>query len=220
MKFFKDRFHAGKLLSEKVRDLISEKYLYDYKNDNIVVLGIPRGGVEVAYIIAKEFDLPLRVIIPRKIGAPFNEEFAIGAVTEDGEVLLNTEALLVYNVPKEYLLKKVEEKLKEIKKRKELYQGFKEDIPLENKVVILVDDGIATGLTVKAALNFIKKQNPKAIVLAIPVLPADRVEDFKKLVDDLIYVDAPIDFWAVGQFYENFPQTDHNTVIRLLRDTR
>lgn len=220
MKIFKDRFHAGKLLSEKLRYLISEKYLEDYKNDNIVVLAIPRGGVEVGYIIAREFDLPLRVIIPRKIGAPFNEEFAIGAVTEDGEVLLNTEALLVYNIPKEYILRKVEEELKEIKKRKDLYQGFKEDISLKDKVVILVDDGIATGLTVKAALNFIKKQNPKAIVLAVPVLPADRVEDLKKLVDDLIYVEAPIDFWAVGQFYENFPQTDHETVVRLLKDTR
>ena len=220
MKIFKDRFHAGKLLSQKIKKLISEKYLEDYKNDNIVVLAIPRGGVEVGYIIAREFDLPLRVIIPRKIGAPFNEEFAIGAVTEDGEVLLNTEALLVYNVPKEYILKKVEEELKEIKRRKDLYQGFKEDIPLKDKVVILVDDGIATGLTVKAALNFIKKQNPKAIILAVPVLPADRVEDLKKLVDDLVYVEAPIDFWAVGQFYENFPQTDHETVVRLLKDTR
>jgi len=220
MKLFKDRFHAGKLLSEKVRDLISEKYLNDYKNDNIIVLGIPRGGVEVAYVIAKEFDLPLRAIIPRKIGAPFNEEFATGAVTEDGEVLLNTEAMLVYNIPKEYILREVERKIKEIKERKELYQGYKENIPLQDKIVILVDDGIATGLTVKAALNFIKKQNPKAIILAVPVLPADRVEEFKKLVDDLIYIDAPIDFWAVGQFYENFSQTDHNTVIRLLKDTR
>ncbi len=220
MKLFVDRFHAGKLLAEKLKDLIASKYLEDYKKDNIVVLGIPRGGVEVAYVIAKEFDLPLRVIIPRKIGAPFNEEFAIGAVTEDGEVLLNTEAMLVYNVPKEYLIKKVKEEMEEIKKRKELYQGFKEEIPLKDKVVILVDDGIATGLTVKAALNYIKKQNPKAIILAVPVLPADRVETFKKLVDDLVYVEAPIDFWAVGQFYQNFSQTSHETVIRLLKDTR
>ena len=220
MKIFKDRFHAGKLLSQKIKKLISEKYLEDYKNDNIVVLAIPRGGVEVGYIIAREFDLPLRVIIPRKIGAPFNEEFAIGAVTENGEVLLNTEAMLVYNIPEEYIIKKVEDELKEIKKRKNLYQGFKEDIPLKDKVIILVDDGIATGLTVKAALNFIKKQNPKAIILAIPVLPADRVENLEKLVDDLVYVEAPIDFWAVGQFYENFSQTDHETVVRLLRDTR
>ncbi len=220
MKLFVDRFHAGKLLAEKLKDLIASKYLEDYKKDNIVVLGIPRGGVEVAYVIAKEFDLPLRVIIPRKIGAPFNEEFAIGAVTEDGEVLLNTEAMLVYNIPKEYLIKKVKEEMGEIKKRKELYQGFKEEIPLKDKVVILVDDGIATGLTVKAALNYIKKQNPKAIILAVPVLPADRVETFKKLVDDLVYVEAPIDFWAVGQFYQSFPQTSHETVIRLLKDTR
>jgi len=220
MKLFVDRFHAGKLLAEKLKDLIASKYLEDYKKDNIVVLGIPRGGVEVAYVIAKEFDLPLRVIIPRKIGAPFNEEFAIGAVTEDGEVLLNTEAMLVYNIPKEYLIKKVKEEMEEIKKRKELYQGFKEEITLKDKVVILVDDGIATGLTVKAALNYIKKQNPKAIILAVPVLPADRVETFKKLVDDLVYVEAPIDFWAVGQFYQNFSQTSHETVIRLLKDTR
>ena len=220
MKIFKDRFHAGQLLSQKLKDLIAEKYLEDYKNDNIVVLAIPRGGVEVGYVIAREFDLPLRVIIPRKIGAPFNEEFAIGAVTENGEVLLNTEAMLVYNIPEEYIIKKVEDELKEIKKRKNLYQGFKEDIPLKDKVIILVDDGIATGLTVKAALNFIKKQNPKAIILAIPVLPADRVENLEKLVDDLVYVEAPIDFWAVGQFYENFSQTDHETVVRLLRDTR
>ncbi len=220
MKLFVDRFHAGKLLAEKLKDLIASKYLEDYKKDNIVVLGIPRGGVEVAYVIAKEFDLPLRVIIPRKIGAPFNEEFAIGAVTEDGEVLLNTEAMLVYNIPKEYLIKKVKEEMEEIKKRKELYQGFKEKITLKDKVVILVDDGIATGLTVKAALNYIKKQNPKAIILAVPVLPADRVETFKKLVDDLVYVEAPINFWAVGQFYQNFSQTSQETVIRLLKDTR
>ena len=128
MKMFKDRFHAGKLLSQRIRDLVLEKYLEDYKKDNVVVLAIPRGGVEEGYVIAREFDLPLRVIIPRKIGAPFNEEFAIGAVTEDGEVLLNTEALLVYNVSREYITRKVEEELREIEKRKKLYQGFKEDI--------------------------------------------------------------------------------------------
>ena len=212
---FRDRRHAGELLARAILER------FDGNLVNPVVVAIPRGGVVVAEPVAEVLKAPIELVIPRKIGAPFNEEFAVGAVTEDGYVLLNPsvpfEAL---GITKDYIERKAREEIEEIERRREKYlSGFKR-IPLEGRDVILVDDGIATGLTVKAAISSLKRQNPNRIILAVPVMPADRVPEFRDLVDDLIVLYAPEFFQAVGQFYQNFSQTTDEEVIEILRRNR
>jgi len=212
---FRNRRHAGELLARAILER------FDGNLINPVVVAIPRGGVVVAEPVAEVLKAPIELVIPRKIGAPFNEEFAVGAVTEDGYVLLNPsvpfEAL---GITKDYIERKAREEIEEIERRREKYlSGFKR-VPLKGRDVILVDDGIATGLTVKAAISSLKRQSPNRIILAVPVMPADRVPEFRDLVDDLIVLYAPEFFQAVGQFYQNFSQTTDEEVIEILRRNR
>jgi predicted phosphoribosyltransferase len=210
---FRDRREAGELLTEA----ILRKYNGTLKDP--VVVAIPRGGVIVAKPIAEALSAPITLVIPRKIGAPFNEEFAIGAVTEDGYILMNPSITqdIAYRmgITREYIERKAKEELKEIERRKRLYLQGRE-IPITNRDVILVDDGIATGLTVKAAILSLKRQNPNRIILAVPVMPADKVSEFQELVDDLIALYTPEYFNAVGQFYYDFSQTSDEEVIEAL----
>ncbi|SMP11372.1 Predicted phosphoribosyltransferase [Desulfurobacterium pacificum] len=210
---FRDRREAGELLAEA----ILRKYNGTLKDP--VVVAIPRGGVIVAKPIAEALSAPITLVIPRKIGAPFNEEFAIGAVTEDGYILMNPSITqdIAYRmgITREYIERKAKEELKEIERRKRLYLQGRE-IPITNRDVILVDDGIATGLTVKAAILSLKRQNPNRIILAVPVMPADKVSEFQELVDDLIALHTPEYFNAVGQFYYDFSQTSDEEVIEAL----
>ncbi len=211
---FRDRREAGELLARAILN----KYNGTLKDP--VVVAIPRGGVVVAEPIAETLNAPIELVIPRKIGAPFNEEFAIGAVTEDGYILFNPsltdEVAYRLGVTKEYIEKKAKEEIEEIKRRKRLYLGDKERTPLAGRDIILVDDGIATGLTVKAAILSLRRENPNRIILAIPVMPADRVSEFQELADDLIVLHAPEFFSAVGQFYYDFFQTSDEEVIEIM----
>ena len=211
---FRDRREAGELLAEA----IVKKYNGTLKNP--VVVAIPRGDVVVAEPIAEALNAPIELVIPRKIGAPFNEEFAVAAVTEDGTILMNPHVTgdVAYRlgVSEEYLKRKALEEMEEIKRRKEKYTGGREKIPLTGKEIILVDDGIATGLTVKAAIASLRKKKPKKIILTVPVMPADKVPEFQELVDDLIVIYAPEFFSAVGQFYYDFSQTTDEEVIEIM----
>ena len=212
---FRNRRHAGELLARAILER------FDGNLINPVVVAIPRGGVVVAEPVAEVLKAPIELVIPRKIGAPFNEEFAVGAVTEDGYVLLNPsvpfEAL---GITKDYIERKAREEIEEIERRREKYlSGFKR-VPLKGRDVILVDDGIATGLTVKAAISSLKRQSPNRIILAVPVMPADKVPEFRDLVDDLIVLYAPEFFQAVGQFYQDFSQTTDEEVIEILKRNR
>jgi len=211
---FRDRREAGELLAQA----ILRKY-----NDTLkepVVVAIPRGGVAIAEPIAETLNAPIELVIPRKIGAPFNEEFAIAAVIEDGYILMNPsitdDVAYRMGISKDYIERKALEEIEEIKRRKEKYLGGKSRINLEGKDVILVDDGIATGLTVKAAIMSLRKENPRRIILAVPVMPADKVSEFQQLVDDLIVLYAPEFFNAVGQFYQSFPQATDEEVIEIM----
>ncbi|WP_456397896.1 phosphoribosyltransferase [Desulfurobacterium sp.] len=210
---FKDRKEAGELLARAVLEK------YDGRLVNPVVVAIPRGGVVVAEPIARALDAPLTLTFPRKIGAPFNEEFAIGAVTETGHVLLNPsitdEVAARFGITREYIEKKALEKIREIEERKRKF-GVS-DVDLYNRDVILVDDGIATGLTVKAAISEIRRERPLRIILAVPVMPEDKIEEFSSLVDDFIVLYAPTFFNAVGQFYQYFPQIEDEEVIKIIR---
>lgn len=205
---FRDRKDAGKKLAA-----VLEKY----KNrDDVVILALPRGGVIVAFEVAKALKAPLDIVVPRKIGAPGNPEFAIGAITESGEGIFDEAALEYLQVDEEYIRKTVAEEQKEAKRRLKVYRCGRKGIALRDKTVILIDDGIATGATMRAAIKSVRVRSAAKVLVAVPVMPTDRVSMFKKEADELVYLDAPYDFAAVGQFYEYFEQTTDKEVIGIM----
>ncbi len=206
---FKDREHAGKLLVGK---------LAGYKNkDDSVVCGITRGGVVVAKVMAEELCLPLIPVVMKKIGAPFNKEFAIGSIDPDGNVYLSDEALMI--VPEEYIRQEAERLKEEIKARLEYYGISDKDVEkiVKDKVCIVVDDGVATGLTTIGSAAYLRRKGAKKVVLAVPVIPADKVDKMREHFDDVIFVQAPVEFYAVGQFYMNFEQVSDDEVKSILK---
>ncbi|MGQ9469634.1 MAG: phosphoribosyltransferase [Nitrososphaerales archaeon] len=204
---FRNRTEAGKILAEA---------LSKYKGKNPIVLAIPRGGVVVAYEVAKALNAPLDLIIPRKIGAPNQPELAIGAVTEDGTTILNKDILQYLRVSDDYIKGEVRRQVEEIKRRMEKYLGDKPRISIEGKAVILVDDGVATGATIRAAIASIRKRNPASIVLAIPVGPPETIEELRREADEVVCLMTPEPFFAIGQFYRSFEQTSDEEVIEIL----
>lgn len=207
---FENKTHAGSLLAPLLEAL---------KLDNPLVIGIPRGGVEVASPIARRIKAPLYVIIPRKIGAPFNPEYAVGAVAPDGTVIYDENLLNYWGLTPQDMEKIIAKEKKEIAERTELYGKWGILPDLKKYTVILVDDGIATGYTVKAALTSLRKQTGNPIILAVPVLPEDLVPAFVSLADRLIYLHAPHDFRAVGQFYGDFSEIPHQAVLNIIEET-
>jgi len=212
---FKNRRHAGELLA---REIIKR---YNGNLINPVVVAIPRGAIEVAEPIAKTLNAPLTLIFVRKIGAPMNKELAIGSITEKGEIIIDEDIRKMLfdrlDITDDYVYNEGLRELKVIRDRKSKYEPYLPDIDFEDRDVILVDDGIATGLTSEAAVLSIRENNPNRIILAVPVMPLDRVDHFRALVDDLIVLDTPINFQAVGQFYEDFHQVSDEEVISILR---
>ncbi|WP_456401788.1 phosphoribosyltransferase [Hydrogenimonas sp.] len=212
---FKDRFEAGERLAERLEKM--------GPFEKPIVLALPRGGVPVAYRVAKRLHAPLDVIIVRKLGAPFNEEFAIGALVE-GEperIVLNEEAVYRLGVGKEYLDRVVAKEREELHRRQKMYRG--EENPIEHlsgRTVILIDDGIATGYTMKAALAAIREQHPAQIVVAVPVAPPDTLGEMERLADKVVVLETPEPFWAVGAHYERFDQTSDEEVIDLLKKSK
>jgi predicted phosphoribosyltransferase len=207
---FRNRNQAGLLLASEVAGLNLEKP---------VVIGIPRGGVEVAAPIAKKLGAPLYVILPRKIGAPHNPEFAVGALAPDHTAVFDEETLDLLGLTPAALQPVIEKEKEEIKKRLELYGRWGVIPDLAGCDVILVDDGIATGQTVKAALSSLQKKTDNPLILAVPVLPEDAVPIFTALAGRLVFLEAPRYFRAVGQFYEDFSDLPHETLISLLEET-
>ncbi len=208
---FKDRIQAGQKLAEK---------LLEYKDKNVIILAIPRGGVVVAYEIAKVLNAPLDLIIPRKIGAPYQPELAIGAITQDGTIILNEDIVSYLPIPENYIKNEAERQKKEIERRLIKYRGNAIEPNLENKIVIIVDDGIATGATMLAAIASIRKKKPSKIVVAIPVAPPESLEKIKEYADEIICLQTPEPFFAIGQFYERFEQLEDEEVINILNKIR
>lgn len=207
--YFKDRSEAGQRLAEKLT-----KYL---RRKDAIVLALPRGGIFIGAEIAKALKIALDVIITRKIGAPGNPEFAIGALSENGEVIFSDTTLTAYGINNAYIKKKIEQEKEEIKNRIALYRDGKPLPSLKNKVVILVDDGIATGSTMQIAIQAVAKENPRKIVVAVPVAPISATNEFLKLVTDFVCLDSPPDFSAVGEFYENFETPKIEELQKLLK---
>ena len=207
-KRFKNREEAAEILA---------KELLEYRGKKPVVLAVPRGGVVIAYEVAKVLDAPLDLIIPRKIGAPGNPELAIGAVTEDGTTILNQRLIDELGITKEYIEKEKINQIQEIKRRINVYLGDSLPQELVGKTVILIDDGIATGATIKAAICSIQKQKPAKIVVATPVAPPETFNELKREVDRIICPVVYEPFFAIGQFYEDFSQVSDEEIMRLLK---
>lgn len=208
---FQDREEAGKMLALK---------LTEYSNKDTIVLAIPRGGVVIGYQVAHELKAPLDIIVPRKIGAPDNSELVIGAVAEDGSLSLDESAVMYMNISKSYIEEESRRQITEIRRRLKLYRGETPYPMLQDHVIIIVDDGIATGSTVKAAIASIRKKKPKSVVVAVPVAPRSTVKELEKEADRVICLSTPEFFYAIGQFYVDFSQTTDGEVIRLLKKSR
>ncbi|RPF47183.1 putative phosphoribosyltransferase [Thermodesulfitimonas autotrophica] len=206
---FADRIDAGRRLAA---------HLAGRTYENGLVVAIPRGGVVVGAEIARALQLPLDIIIPRKIGAPHNPELAIGAVTQDGTAIFNEELLRHFHLPEEIRERLVAAAVAETSRRLQLYRHGKPQPSWRDRTIILTDDGIATGYTVLAALRSLRRADPKEIILAVPVAPPDTIEFLEPEVDELVCLLVPEVFLAVGQFYYHFDQTSDEEVIALLEE--
>lgn len=197
------------------------KLLEQYKDNNdAIVIGLPRGGVVVAAVIAETLNLPLDVVCPRKLGAPYQPELAMGAVTETGDAIFNEEVLAALSVPPSYLENIIQKEKLVAQQRARLYRKERPPLSLENKIAILVDDGLATGATMKAAIASVKALGASKIVVAIPVSPIDTLEEIQSRVDEIHCLQTPTPFYAVGVFYHDFSQTEDEEVIDLLKKAK
>lgn len=210
---FADRHDAGQRLAAELK----ARRLTDP-----VVLALPRGGVPVGYEVAHALDAPLDVLLVRKLGAPGYEEFGIGAVVDGSQpqIVLNSEAIEMLRVTPAYVAQERDRQLAEIERRRQLYSGTAAPVDVEGRTVILVDDGVATGGTVLVALRALRNASPARIVLAIPVAPPDTLAKLAAEANDVVCLESPSDFRAVGVHYVDFTQTDDEEVIELLRRQR
>lgn len=212
---FQDRVHAANILADRLKNTVKSTMVY--KEEDIIVLGIPRGGVIIADIVATQLSADFDIVIGRKLRAPENKELAIGAVMEDGTAYLNDYLVNALRISPEYLEKEKLEQKNEIKRRTAVYRKVME-YKIANKVVILVDDGIATGATIIATAKWIRKQEPKYLMIAVPVAPSQTVDILKQEADAVETVASPSDFNAVGEFYENFDPVTDEHVIEIMKN--
>ena len=207
---FENRQESGSCLA---------KALQKYKNyPNAVVIGLPRGGVVTAYEIAKELNLPLDITCPRKIGAPYEPELAIGAVTETGICIFNDLLIKQLDVSQEYLSRKIVEKQGEAQHRLSIYRKSLPPRDIKGKLVIIVDDGLATGATMEAGLSFLKEEHAAKIIVAIPVSSLGTLNSIKEHIDEMVCLNTPDSFQSIRQHYKDFSQTTDEEVILLLND--
>ncbi|WP_336961220.1 phosphoribosyltransferase [Sphingobium aquiterrae] len=210
---FKDRRDAGRRLALA---------LGHHASSHPLVLALPRGGVPVAYEVARALDAELDLLFVRKLGAPGYEELGIGAVVDGAEPqLVLNEAVVRQLAPSpNYIRAEMHRQLAEIARRRRAYLGNMEPIPVDRRTIVLVDDGIATGGTAKAALKGLRKAHAGRIILAVPVAPAASVAELRSECDELVCLDQPDPFFAVGAHYAMFDQTSDEEVVRLLEDAR
>lgn len=206
---FKNRAEAGKRLAEA---------LAKYRDTDPVILALPRGGVAVAAEIAQAFGAPLDLILVRKIGVPTQPELAMGAVVDGGEpvIVRNEDVIAACGISEEAFKWVCDAELAEIERRRKLYLKDRPRAELKDRVVIVVDDGIATGATTRAALQAVRKRQPKVLVLAVPVAPASTLEELHPAADDIVYLEAYEFFLAIGLYYQDFRQVTDKEVIGLL----
>jgi predicted phosphoribosyltransferase len=213
---FRDREEAGRLLSEHLKRKLGNR-------GEAVVLGIPRGGVIVAAQVATALGAPLDVTVPRKLGAPDNPELAVGALAlADGEeiALVDERTVRALGVPPSYLQQEIERQRKEILRREAAYREGRAPEPVEGRIAVLVDDGIATGLTARAAARAVRRRSPREVLVAVPVAPPETVREFASEGLHVEALETPSPFGAVGRFYVDFRQVEDDEVIAALRAHR
>ena len=206
---FPDRTEAGRRLAEQLKR---------FKDQRPVVLALPRGGVPVAYEVAKVLEAPLDLVLVRKIGAPFQPELAIGAVVdgERPELVLNSDLIAEYGIPESYVESERQRQLGEIERRRQLYFAGRARAPVQDRTAIVIDDGIATGATMEAALHATRRAGPRRLVLAVPVAPPDTIERLRPEVDEVVCLMVPAFLGAIGSFYRDFHQLRDEDVTKLL----
>ncbi len=206
-KRFKDRTEAGIALARK---------LHAYAGHDALVLALPRGGVPVASVIAKNLELPLDIFLVRKLGLPGRDEFAMGAIASGGLRYLQVQVIHAFGVSERIVEMICENESRELKRREDLYRRGREPISVTGKTVILVDDGIATGASMRVAIMALRKMQAKKIVIAVPVAASETLNQLKAEVEDCICLMTPEPFFAVGQWYERFEQVSDDEVMQLL----
>lgn len=204
--YFKNRVDAG----EQLAKLISDEYQI-----NTVVLALPRGGIPLAVSIANKISAPLDIILSKKIGHPLHPEFAIGAIGENGEAIINKDI----DLDQKWLQSEIKKIEDHIKNKRKIYNDILKKQNLNNKNILIVDDGIATGMTIFAAIKAVKEQNPAKIILAVPVIPSDSYLKLTKVVDEIVTIEKADHFLgAVGAYYQSFPQLSDQEVIKILSE--
>lgn len=208
---FKDRRTAGKALADRLRQL---------ELTDPVVLAMPRGGVPVAVEIARALQAPLDLVLVRKIGVPFQPELAAAAVVdgESPEIVINDEVVRSAGIARDYIDERAKEELAEIERRRRVYLEKRPRVPLAGRTLICVDDGIATGASVRAAIAALRRKNPRKLILAVPVAPPDTAAQLAQQVDELVCLETPEPFYAIGMHYDDFHQVPDDEVVQLLNE--
>ncbi len=204
---FTDRHSAGLLLLDKLSHL---------RGKESIILGLARGGLVVASALASGLGVPFDVLVVKKIPAPGQSELAIGALAPDGVSFIDWKFAQRLGVDEEYIKSQIRQLADQIKQKTLIYRKRKNPINVRDKTVVIVDDGVATGATLEAAIKWTRKKHARSVVAAIPVMPADTLGKIKPEVDELIVLQSPGEFAAVGQFYKDFPQVDDPEVVKLL----
>jgi putative phosphoribosyl transferase len=205
---FHDRTDAGRRLAAKLKSLVGRP--------DVIVLALPRGGVPVGYEVARELGVPLDVFLVRKLGTPGREELAMGAIASGGVRVLNTEVVRTLGITPAEIAEAAAREADELRRREEAYRDGRPAPDLHGRMVILVDDGLATGSTMRAAVAAVRKLGPARVVVAVPVGAAETCQEFRAIADDVVCVDTPEPFFAVGNWYEDFAQTTDDEVRELL----
>lgn len=206
---FNNRLEAGKLLGLEIKR---------FQYNDPVVLGIPRGGMVIANEIAKVLGADLDIILTHKLGAPANSEFAIGSVGENGEVFINEDTVKYLGITSDYIMSEKERQLELIKQRLSTFREIHSKVSLEGKTAIVTDDGVATGSTMQAALWNIRQENPKEIIVALPVGPEETLQRLTKDADKVICLRVPSLLQAIGQYYAHFEQVEDGEVLEILNE--
>ncbi len=215
---FQNRIDAGERLAKRL-SWLEQNELKERCQQSIVIVAVPRGGVIIGHVIASKLDAKLDLVVSRKIGAPDNPELAIGAVMPNGSYFLNQEVVNMLNIPLNYIQIQATVQVEEIDRRLMSYRGTKEyENEFEDKTVVLVDDGIATGATILASARWIKnKHHCKKLVIAVPVAPVQILDDLNQIADEVIVLYTPEPFIAIGRFYDDFGQVSDNEVKEIMK---
>lgn len=211
MAAFRDRADAGRQLAQRLRDYAGR--------DDVLVLALPRGGVPVAYEVAAALDVPLDVFLVRKLGVPGQEELAMGAIASGGVRVLNDHVVRTLGISEEEIDRVAVQEQRELERRERAYRKGRPPPELRDRTVILIDDGLATGSTMRAAIDAVRQQRAREVIVAVPVAAVSTCEEFRREVDDIVCAQTPEPFYAVGLWYEDFSQTTDEEVYELLEKT-